>query len=273
MKEDLKMKLEGKVVIVAGAGPGIGEGVVKVLASEGADIAVVDINEAEAKRITEDVRKAGRKAVAITADLTDEEESKRVVKAALDSLGKIDGLANIVGGPGSVPSGTFPNQSAAHWEHVFKLNLMTCVFICQAIAPYFMENKSGKIVNTASVCANTYNSLGAYCCSKAAVQHFSKSLAMTLAPYNVNVNTLNPGNVFTPNFMAKAVAGIRRGHPELFQGKTDLEYYEGMSLPRIPLKRLQTPEDMGNMVAFLLSDEASNITGQAMYVDGGEYLG
>ena len=267
------MKLEGKVVIVAGAGPGIGEGVVKVLASEGADIAVVDINEAEAKRITEDVKKAGRKAVAITADLTNEEECKKVVKTTLDSLSKIDGLANVVGGPGSIPSGTFPYQTAAHWDHVFKLNLMTVVFMCQAIAPYFMENKSGKIVNTASVCATKYDSLGAYCCSKAAVQHFSRSLAMTLAPYNINVNILNPGAVFTPNFMAKAMAGLRRGHPELFQGKTDLEYYESITLPRIPLKRLQTPEDMGHMVAFLLSDEAKNITGQGMYVDGGEYLG
>ena len=96
---------------------------------------------------------------------------------------------------------------------------------------------------------------------------------MTLAPYNINVNILNPGAVFTPNFMAKAMAGLRRGHPELFEGKTDEEYYESLSFPRIPLKRLQTPEDMGHMVAFLLSDEAKNITGQAMYVDGGEYLG
>ena len=272
------MKLEGKVVIVAGAGPGIGEGTVKVLASEGADIAVVDINEAEAKRITEDVKKSGHKAVAIKADLTDEEECKKVVKTSLDSLGKIDGLANIAGGLGSIhlskDSHAFVDLTAAEWDQAFKLNLMTCVFMCKAIAPYFMERKNGKIVNTASIAATSYfEQQMAYACSKAAVQHFSKSLAVTLAPYNINVNILNPGVVYTPGFHVKSMAQQRRLHPERFVGKTDKEYLENMILPQTPLKRLQTPEDMGHMIAFLLSDEAENITGQTNYVDGGMYRG
>jgi len=268
------MKLEGKVVIVAGAGPGIGEGTVKVLASEGADIAVVDINEAEAKRIVEDIKKAGRKAVAIKADLTDEEECKKVVKTTLDSLGKIDGLANIAGGLGSIHlsknSHAFVGLTAAEWDQIFKLNLMTCVFMSKAIAPYFMERKKGKIVNTASVAATGYGEQQmAYACSKAAVVHFSKSLAVTLAPYNINVNILNPGVVYTPGFHVKSMAQRRRLHPELFEGKTDKEYLESVVLPRTPLKRFQTTEDMGHMIAFLLSDEAENITGQTNYVDGG----
>jgi len=272
------MKLEGKVIIVAGAGPGIGEGTVKVLASEGADIAVVDINEAEAKRIAEDVKKAGRKAVAIKADLTDEEECKKVVKSTLDSSGKIDGLVNIVGGLGSIylskDSHAFIDLTAAEWGQVFKLNLMACVFMCKAIAPYFMQRKNGKIVNTSSVAATLYREqYMAYSCSKAAVQHFSKSLAVTLAPYNINVNILNPGVVYTPGFQVKSMAQQRRLHPELFVGKTDKEYLESIVLPRTPLKRFETPEDMGHMVAFLLSDEARNITGQTNYVDGGMYMG
>ena len=271
------MKLEGKVIIVAGAGPGIGEGVVKVLASEGADIAVVDINEAEAKRIAEDVKKAGRKAVAIKADLTDEEECKKVVKTTLGSLGKIDGLANIVGGLGSISlskkSNAFVDQTAAEWDQTFKLNLMTCIFMCKAIAPYFMERKNGKIVNTSSQCATTYSGVSPYCCSKAAIQYFSKTLAVSLAPYNINVNILNPGIVYTPGFWEKSLAHRRKLNPELFAGKTDKEFLESMVLPHIPLKRLQTPEDMGHMVAFLLSDEAKNITGQTNYVDGGMYMG
>lgn len=272
------MKLEGKVVIVAGARPGIGEGTVKVLAAEGADIAVVDINEAEAKRVAEDVKKAGRKAVAIKADLTDEEECKKVVKTTLDSLGKIDGLANIVGGLGSIHlsknSYAFVDLTAAEWDQVFKLNLMTCVSMCKAVAPYFMERRNGKIVNTASVCATLYGEgQMVYCCSKAAVQHFSKSLAKTLAPYNINVNILNPGVVYTPGFHIKNMAHHRQLHPELFEGKTDEEFFKERVLPSTPLNRLQTPEDMGHMVAFLLSDEAKNITGQTNYVDGGQYMG
>ncbi len=272
------MRLEGKVVIIAGAGPGIGEGTVKVLASEGADIAVVDINKTEAKRIAEYVKRAGRKAVAIKADLTDEEECQKVVKTTLDSLGKVDGLVNIAGGLGSIhlskDSHAFVDLTAAEWDQIFKLNLMTCVFMCKAIAPYFMERKNGKIVNTASVCATRYSEqYMAYCCSKAAVQHFSKSLARTLAPYNINVNILNPGIVYTPGFQAKSMAQQRRLHPERFAGKTDEEYMESIFLPQIPLKRFQTSENMGHMVAFLLSDEAENITGQANYVDGGMYMG
>ncbi len=271
------MKLEGKVIIVAGAGPGIGEGTVKVLASEGADIAVVDINEAEAKRIAEDVKKAGRKAVAIKADLTEEEECKKVVKTTLDSLGKIDGLANIVGGVGSIrqskDSFAFLDLTAAEWYQVFKLNLMTCVFMCKAIAPYFMERKNGKIVNTASICANRYAEAGmGYCTAKAAVQHFSKSLAVALAPYNINVNILLPGGVYTPSFGVKDMAQERRLHPERFVGKTDKEYYESMVLSQTPLKRLLTTEDMGHAVVFLLSDEARNITGQSLNVNGGALM-
>jgi len=271
------MRLEDKVVIVAGAGPGIGEGTVKVLATEGADIAVVDINEAEAKRIAEDVKKAGRKAIAIKADLTDEGECQKVVKTTLDSLGKINGLANIAGGLGSIhlskDSHAFLDLTAAEWDQIFKLNLMTCVFMCKAVSPYFMERKEGKIVNTASVCATLYaEQQMAYCCSKAAVQHFSKSLAKTLAPYNINVNILNPGVVYTPNFHVKSMAQQRRLHPELFEGKTDKEYMESMVVPRTPMRRFQTVEDMGHMVAFLLSDEVKNITGQTNYVDGGMYM-
>ena len=133
-----------------------------------------------------------------------------------------------------------------------------------------MERKNGKIVNTASTCANQYEErLMAYCCSKAAVQHFSKSLARTLAPYNINVNILNPSVVYTPGFAVKSLAQQRRIHPEQFAGKTDKEYIESMVLPRIPLGRLATPEDMGHMVAFLFSEDAKNITGQNHYVGGG----
>lgn len=272
------MRLEGKVVVVAGAGPGIGEGVVKVLASEGADIAVVDINEAEAKKIAEDVRKVGHRAVAIQADLTDEEECKKVVKTSLDSFGKIDGLANIVGGLGSInlskDSDAFLDLTTAEWEQIFKLNLMTCVFMCKAIAPYFMERKYGKIVNTSSVAATQYG-VGsmAYGCSKAAVQHFSKALAVALAPYDINVNILNPGHVYTPGFQVKSTERQRRLHPERFEEMTDEEYFVSIRMSRTPLKRAQTTEDMGHMVAFLLSDEAKNITGQTNYVDGGRYMG
>ena len=273
------MKLKDKVVIVAGAGPGIGEATAKIAAEEGADIVVVDINAAEATRIAGDVENTGRQVIAIQADLMEEAECQRVVRTTLDSFGRIDGLANIAGGIGSIwltkKSDAFLDLTRSEWDQVFNLNLMTCFFMCQAIAPYFMEQNSGKIVNTSSIAAVRYSEEWmAYGCSKAAVLHFSKSLAVTLAPYNINVNTLHPGIVHTPGFHDKTTASRKDRHPERFEGfeGTEGEWLENHVKSMTPLRRSQTPEDMGHMVAFLLSEEAKNITGHAHYVDGGSCM-
>ncbi len=271
------MKLEDKVAVVAGGGPGIGEGVVKVLAEEGADVAIIDISEAQAKRIADDVKKLGRKSVGIAADLTDKQQCEKAVQTSLDALGKIDGLVNIVGGIGSIflskDNYDFVKQTPEEWDQIFKLNLMTAVFMCQAIAPYFMKQRYGKIVNTASTCAKSPGEREmAYCCSKAAVLHFSRSLALILAPYDINVNILCPGDVFTPGFEQKTKAQRLRIEADKYKGLTAKELFDKVVMAGIPLKRAQEPEDMGHAVAFLLSDESKNMSGQPMYVDGGQYL-
>ena len=272
------MKLEGKVVIVAGAGPGIGEGTVKVLASEGADIAVVDINEAEAKRIAEDVKKAGCKAVAIKADLTDEEECKKVVETTLDTLGRLDGVVNVVGGLGKPffekTTMDFVDETEEEWDVVFKLNLMTAIFMCQAVIPIFVKQGYGKIVNTASECAQ-YGHLpfvSSYCCSKAAVAFFTKNLAYVMAKHNINVNALCPGRVYTPGFHEKVIARQRELSPEAYEGKTNEETFLEAAKTCIPMQRPQSPEDIGYGVVFLLSDEADNVTGMLMNIDGGSTI-
>ncbi len=275
------MKLEGKVVIVAGAGPGIGEGTVKVLASEGADIAAVDINETEAKRITEDVRKVGRRAVAIKADLTDKEECQKVVKTTLDTLGRLDGVVNIVGGLGrpyfEKKTMDFVDMTEEEWDVVFKLNLMTTVFMCQAVVPVFLKQGYGKIVNTGSECAQYQHIpvVSSYCCSKAAVVYFTRNLAYTLAKNNINVNALCPGRVFTLGFHDKVMTIQREMNPDQFkgtEGKSNEELFVEAAKTGIPLQRAQTPEDMGHGVAFLLSDEADNVTGTLMNIDGGSTI-
>ena len=275
------MRLKDKVVIVAGAGPGIGEGVVKVLASEGANVAVVDISEAEAKRIADDVMKVGPKAVAIKADLTKKAECEKAVKTTLDSLGKLDGLVNIVGGLGAPyfkkTSMDFVEMTGEEWDVVFKLNLMTTVFMCQAAVPVFLKQGYGKIVNTGSECAQYQHIpvVSSYCCSKAAVVYFTRNLAFTLAKNNINVNALCPGRVFTPGFHDKTMNMEREMNPDRFkgtEGKSNEELFMAGAAANIPLKRPQTPEDMGHGCAFLLSDEANNITGMLMNIDGGSTI-
>jgi len=271
------MILEGKTILVAGAGPGIGEGVVKVLASEGAEVAVVDINETEAKRIAADVMKVGPKAVGIKANLTEKAACENAVKTAVDSLGKLDGVVNIIGGLGAPyfkkTSMDFVDMTAEEWDVVFKLNLMTTVFMCQAVVPIFQKQGHGKIINTGSECAQYQHMpvVSSYCCSKAAVVWFSRNLAFTLAKDNINVNLLCPGRVFTPGFHDKTMNMRRQMNPDQFkgsEGKSNEELFMERA-GNIPLKRPQTPEDMGHGCAFLLSEQANNITGMLMDIDGG----
>ncbi|MFC1899481.1 SDR family NAD(P)-dependent oxidoreductase [Chloroflexota bacterium] len=272
------MNLEGKVILVAGAGPGIGEGVVKVLASEGASVAVVDINETEAKRIAVDVIKVGPKAVGIKANLMEKADCENAVKATVAALGKLDGVVNIVGGLGAPyfkrTSTDFVDATAEEWDVVFQLNLMTAVFMCQAVIPIFRKQGYGKIINTGSECGQYQHQgmVSSYCCSKAAVIHFSRNLAFTLAKENINVNVLCPGRVFTPGFHDRTMSLRRKNNPDQFKGKENIsneELFLERAAASIPLKRPQTPEDMGHGCAFLLSDGANNVTGMLMNIDGG----
>jgi len=266
------MKLEGKIAIVTGGGVGIGRGIVHCLAEEGADVAVVDINRDSASKVAGDVKAAGRKSLAVEADLTDNKKVAQAVQDIINTFGKIDILVNNVGGMVRTlltrNSLEFVDMTEAEWNESYELNLKSHILISQAVVPYFVKQKSGKIVNISSMAGKmpgsghmTYNIF------KAADIHLTRSLATALAEHNINVNCICPGIIYTPLWEVFA-AKFTRILPEA-RGMTPREYFDRFLVSRVPLKREQTVEDIGRAVVFLVSEDARNITGQALNVDGG----
>jgi len=301
-RKETGLKLQGKVAIVAGGGQGIGEGIVKCLAEEGADVAVFDINPNTANSMAAQDKKLGRKALPVVADLTVKAQVDGAVKKTVDFFGKIDILVNDVGGV-SVETGemmrqyksTFADQtlpgfmydSPEVWDRYFALNLKSHVMLCQAVTPYFIKQRSGKIVNISSTSGRIADpSQMHYASMKAGDISITWTLARALARFNITVNCICPGFVYTPLWDRGAIARLeemreakKKGTlPLPFSRITDEElasltprefWLRYIVIPNTPNGRDQTPEDMGKAVAFFVSEDARNITGQVLHVDGG----
>jgi len=272
------MKLEGKVALVTGGGQGIGQGIVHCLAEEGADVVIVDMNEDTAGKVAGEVKEMGRQSLAVKADVTDSTQVDRAVQETIDTFGKIDILVNNIGGGVRVKS-TKPREERAGlrcvdteeeaWDKTFDLNAKSQFLMCRAVVPHFVKQESGKIVNIGSRLAKQIDiPLSIYSVAKAAAVHYTKHLAAELANHNINVNCVCPGDVLTPKIEA-IFERIAQTNPDA-KGKTPEELFMQVAGPRMAFNRLQTPEDMGRAVVFLASEDARNITGQALYVDGGQ---
>lgn len=272
------MKFEGKVAIVTGGGQGIGEGIVRCLAEEGADVVIADRNEETAAKVASDVEALGRKSLAIQMDATNSQQVDQAVQTIADSFGRIDILVNNVGGGVRVKR-TKPREERTglrcvdteeeEWDKTFDLNVKTQFLMCRAVVPHFVKQQGGKIVNIGSRLAKQVDiPLSIYCTAKAAVVHYTRHLALELGPHNINVNCVCPGDVLTPNIEA-AFERAAQVNPDS-KGKTPEQLFLQVAGPRMAFDRLQTPEDMGHAVVFLASEDARTITGQALYVDGGQ---
>jgi len=275
------MRLEGKVAIVTGGGQGIGQGIVQCLAEEGADLAVVDLNEDAARKVAGEVEAIGRKSLAIKADVTDSKQVGRAVRETMDTFGEIDILVNNVGGARAVqgltgvPPGTrrqFIDIEEAEWDMFFEVNVKTQFLMCRAVVPHLMEKRSGKIVNIGSWLGQRPGliQLFAYSVAKAAVVHFTRLLATELAEHNINVNCVHPGDVLNPTKERMFTQRIQ-ADPDA-KGKTPEDLFMEIAGPRRPIKRLEKPEDIGHAVVFLASEDARNITGHSLNVDGGQVM-
>ncbi len=255
------MKLEGKVAIVTGGGAGIGQGIVHCLAEEGAEVAVVDMNRDTANKVADEVKALGRKSLAIEADVTNSKQIDRLVQETIGTFGKIDILANNVGGYGKITRARtkmgFINIEEEEWDENYELNLKSHIRMSRAVAPYFIKQKSGKIVNIVSGNGTRLGGrVGAYETMKIADIHFTRSLAMELAEHNINVNCVYPGNVWTPLMERR--------------GASREDFYKKIA-SQTPLGRPQTPEDIGRAVVFLASEDAKQITGHVLNVSGGRF--
>jgi NAD(P)-dependent dehydrogenase (short-subunit alcohol dehydrogenase family) len=305
------MKLKDRVAIVAGGAQGIGEGIVHCLAEEGADISVIDVNSDAADRVAESVKALGRRALALKADLTDEHQISIAVRETADYFGRIDILVNNIGGTSQEMERLTADYAASlqdavglpkHlgfspdiWDRYYKLNLKSHVMLSNAVTPHFVRQKSGKIVNISSVSGRFGEaSLMPYATMKAADISLTWSLAQGLAPYNINVNCICPGFVYTPMWERGAAGYLQETRDAVREFKekkqklprslvrftdVDLEnmtvreyWLRFWALPNSLLKREQTPEDVGRAVVYFVSDDSKNVTGQVLHVDGGQVM-
>ena len=268
------MRLQERIAVVTGGGSGIGEGICLCMAREGAHVVVSDLNLTSAQKVAEKISALGRSALTIQTDVRKVTDCEELIKVSLEKMKEIDILVCSAGVPGystktySEGVNWIENISEDDWNLTIDTNLKG-VFLCnRAVTPYFRQRKKGKIVNIASVAARRgADWIPHYSASKAGVLVLSQAIAAQLGPYNVNVNTICPGSVWTPMSL---VAGkvMSKTYP-IFKDMNPTEVFEEVIRTRVPLRRAPTPESIGHAAVFLASDEAADITGQAINVDGG----
>jgi len=249
--------IKGKVAIVTGAGRGIGRAIASDLVGFGVSVVIADMDLKSAQKVVREVESAGGKAIAIKTDVSDSKSVDQMVGRTIEKFGRIDILVNNAG----IMSGCMVmDMKEEELERTLGVNLKG-VFLCsQAVAKHMIGQKSGKIVNIGSSMSsrgslcNLSGGGADYCASKAAVQAFTRTLAMELAPCGINVNAVAPGITNTPM------------HEGLWEGAK--LYYENS----VPLGRMAEPEDIADVVLFLVTDAARYITGQTIHVNGGQIM-
>ena len=245
--------LPGKVAIVTGGRRGIGRAVALALAEAGADIAICDrvIEDDELKAVAEEVRRLGRRSLAVQADITHKTDVESLVQRVIDEFGVIDILVNNAAMNIRAPLLELGEDG---WDRVIDTDLKGCYLCSQAAGKRMVDQKRGNIINIASTAAiKAAPQMGAYCIAKAGVVMLTRVLALELAKYNIRVNAIAPYMVKTK------FSQPLWGDPEILN---QLE-------SEIPLGRLAGPGDIIGSVLFLASDASSYITGHTIIVDGG----
>ena len=261
------MNVKGNVAVVTGGGRGIGRGISLVLAENGADVAVADLNLENARQVAEEVSELGRETMAVALDVTDQGSTDVMVREVIDRFGRIDILVNNAGVVGAQGWEQREKTNEDDWDLTFEVNVKGIARVTDAVAPHMKQKRRGKIINIASIAARRGNpSNPPYNVSKSGVVSLTQSQALDLAQHNINVNAVCPGLLWTP--MWERITD-RQGITPNPEGKSGRELFLANVEASTPLGREQTPEDIGNLVAFLASDYACNITGQSINVSGG----
>ena len=242
--------LSGKSAVVTGGSRGIGKAIALRLAQQGADVCFsYRGNSAAADATVHEIEALGRRALAVQADVTQQESAEALVKAALDALGKVDILVN---NAGITRDDLIMRMSAEDWRDVLETNLFGAFWTLKAVTRPMLRAKGGRIVNITSVSGQAGQMGQAnYSSAKAGLIGLTKAAARELASRGITVNAVAPGFVLT----------------ELTQDLS--EDLQAQIRERTPLGRFGTPEEIANAVCFLASDEAAYITGQVLAVDGG----
>jgi len=243
------MRLKDKVVLVTGGARGIGKAIALRFAQEGCDIAIGDVEVQEAENTRTEIERMGRKALALQMDVTDYAKVEEALNKILDKLGKVDILVN---NAGITKDNLLVRMSQAEWDAVLKVNLGGCFNCIKAVSRPMIKQRSGKIINIASIIGIVGNAGQAnYSASKAGIIALTKTAAKELASRNINVNAVAPGFIQT-EMTDRLTEDLKQKMKEA-----------------IPLKRFGGPGDIASTCLFLASEEADYITGQIIVIDGG----
>jgi 3-oxoacyl-[acyl-carrier protein] reductase len=246
------MRLKGKVAIITGGAGGIGKETALLFAREGAKVVVQDMNAEGARAVADEIVKAGGEAVAVTGDVTKKAECEKIVGEAVAKFGKLDILIN---NAGINKDAMVKKMTEDQWDAVLSVNLKGTFLMCQAALAPMSAAKYGRIVNTASIGALGNPGQANYSASKAGVIGLTCTMALEFARSNIAVNAVSPGGTET-----QMTAGIPADIKKMLE-------------ERVPFKRFARPSEIANAHLFLASDEASYVTGQTLFVDGGISVG
>jgi 3-oxoacyl-[acyl-carrier protein] reductase len=245
--------LTGRVAVVTGGAAGVGRGIVNVLAAEGAQVVVADVNGAAAEDVAAVLQADGREALAVQVDVVDRAAVEAMAAATLDRFGQIDILA---ANAGVYQWDDLDGLTDETWDRIMDINVKGALHSLQACLPAMRRGGYGRIVLTSSITGPVVATArqAHYAASKSAMLGLMRSAALELVGENITVNAVQPGNVATP--------GLEAADPEIRR----------RLVASIPLGRMATPEEIGWAVRFFASEESGYITGQTLVVDGGQVL-
>jgi NAD(P)-dependent dehydrogenase (short-subunit alcohol dehydrogenase family) len=245
------MKLQGKLAIVTGGAAGIGKAIALALANEDADVAIADIQDSKAEAVAETIMAMGRRALAISCDVSDSAQVDAMVAQVVDRWGGLDILVN---NAAIIAPGLFWELDDEDWHKIIRTNLDSVFFCSRAAARVMIEQgRGGRIIHMSSIHATLSEpSAGPYTAAKGGIEAFARTMATELAPYRILVNCVAPGATYSELTTPMYTDAVKKS---LFQ--------------RVPLKEIAQPEWIAAGVVFLASDDSRYMTGQVLTIDGG----
>ena len=255
------MLLENKIVLITGAGNGIGAGVAQAMAEAGANVVCADINAEAAQQAADNAARAGVESLALAADVGDVDAIEAMLDAAMERFGRLDIIVN---NAGVTRKAYIMDLTEADWDRIHRVNSKGVFFCLQGAARRMIEQGGGRIINMASIAGRGYQgtSNAAYAASKGAVIALTKTAAQQLGRHDITVNAICPG--VTRTALLEQIFATQQETDGISRADA-----EARAARPIPLRRINEPEDIAAMAVFLASPGARNITGQAYNVDGG----
>ncbi|HVA99985.1 MAG TPA: glucose 1-dehydrogenase [Acidimicrobiales bacterium] len=255
-----EQRLTGRVAIVTGGGYGIGRAYAHRLAAEGASVVVAELDAAAGDRVAKEICAEGHSAIAIATDVADEQQATEMVAGTIEAFGRVDVLVNNAAMFTKVPvvEATVEDLTFEHFEKVLRVNVLGTWLCARAVIPDMRKRSYGKIINISSgtVFRGSAGTMLQYVTSKSALLGFTRSLARTVGPDGIRVNCVAPGLTMTDdvNTPERAAVMIARAHAER------------------AIQKVETPEDLVGIIAFLASADSDFIAGQTIVVDGGAFM-